>query len=335
MKLNQKINIGINGFGRIGRLAFRSAIERPNINVVAINDLLDINHLAYLLKYDSVHGRFKGTIKVENNLLIVNNKPIRITSEKNPKNIGWNNVDVDYVIESTGLFTDYDKAGLHIGGGAKKVIISAPSKDAKMFVMGVNNKLLKKEDIIFSNASCTTNCLAPVLKVLHENFGVVEGFVTTVHAATTSQNTVDGPEGIWRRGRSALNNMIPTTTNAGKAVIKIMPEMEGKILAMAVRVPTVDVSLVDLTIRLKKSTTYNSIKEAMKIASENELKGVLGYTEEEVVSQDFVSETCTSVFDAGAGLALNDKFYKIITWYDNEYGYATKIVDLIEYSATL
>ena len=329
------IKIGINGFGRIGRLAFRSVINRNNVEIVAINDLLEIDHLAYLLKYDSVHGRFKGTIEVEEGKLIVNGKPIRITAEKNPENIQWNKLNVDYVIESTGFFTDKDQAALHLKGGAKKVVISAPSKDAPMFVMGVNNTNLLKEDIIFSNASCTTNCLAPIAKVLNENFGIIEGLVTTVHAATGSQNTVDGPSDKWRRGRSALNNMIPTTTSAGTAVTKIMPELQGKLLAMAVRVPTVDVSLVDLTVRLEKSTSYNEIKEVMKKASENELKGILGYTEDEVVSQDFVSEPRTSVFDANAGLALNENFYKIISWYDNEYGYATKIVDLIEYSASL
>lgn len=329
------IKIGINGFGRIGRLAFRTAINRKNIKIVGINDLLDIHHLAYLLKYDSVHGKFKGSIEVRESNLIVNNEIIRITSEKGPENIPWKDLNVDYVIESTGLFTEKEKAELHLKGGAKKVVISAPSNDAPMFVMGVNHKELKKEDIIFSNASCTTNCLAPIAKVLNENFEIIEALATTVHTATSSQNTVDGPEKIWRRGRSALNNMIPTTTNAGKAVIKIMPELEGKLLAMAVRVPIVDVSLVDLTVRLKKSTNYEEIKKAMKLASENELKGILGYTEDEVVSQDFVSEPKTAVFDAKAGLALNDNFFKIIAWYDNEFGYATKIVDLIEYSNTL
>ncbi len=329
------IKIGINGFGRIGRLAFRSAITRKNVEIVAINDLLEVDYLAYLLKYDSVHGAFKGTVEVKNGMLIVNGNPIRITSERNPENIKWNEVDVDYVIESTGFFTAKDKAALHLKGGAKKVIISAPSKDAPMFVMGVNHTKLTKEETIFSNASCTTNCLGPIVKVLNEKFGIVEGLVTTVHAATSSQKTVDGPLKKWRRGRSAINNIIPTSTGAAKAVTKIMPELEGKLSAMAFRVPTVDVSVVDLTVRLEKATSYDEIKDVMKAASENELKGILGYTEDEVVSQDFVSETRTSVFDAGAGLALNDKFYKIISWYDNEYGYATKIVDLLEYSASL
>jgi len=329
------IKIGINGFGRIGRLAFRSIMDRSNVEVVAINDLLEVENLEYLLKYDSVHGRFNGEIETRKGALIVNGKTIRITAEKNPENINWGEVDVDYVIESTGLFTTKDKASLHLKGGAKKVVISAPSKDAPMFVMGVNNTNLTKDDIVFSNASCTTNCLGPVAKVLNENFGIIEGLVTTVHAATASQNTVDGPLKKWRRGRSALNNIIPTTTGAAKAVTKIMPELKGKLLAMAVRVPTADVSLVDLTVRLEKSTSYEEIKAVMKKASENELKGILGYTEDEVVSQDFVSEPRTSVFDAEAGLALNENFYKIITWYDNEYGYATKIVDLVEYSASL
>ncbi|MGV8945207.1 MAG: type I glyceraldehyde-3-phosphate dehydrogenase [Lutibacter sp.] len=329
------IKIGINGFGRIGRLAFRTAINNKNIEVVAINDLLEINHLAYLLKFDSVHGRFKGTIEVKDNLLVVNGKNIRITSERNPEDIQWGKVEVDYVIEATGLFTDLDKAALHLKGGAKKVLISAPSKDAPMFVMGVNHTKLSKTDLIFSNASCTTNCLAPIAKVLHDNFGIVEGIVTTVHAVTASQKTADGPEKQWRRGRSALNNMIPTTTNAAIAVTKIMPELNGKLLAMAIRVPIADVSLVDLTVRLEKETSYQEIKEVMKSASENELKGILGYTEDEVVSQDFVSEPRTSVFDAGAGLELNKNFYKIISWYDNEFGYATKIIELIEYAASL
>ncbi|WP_456421998.1 type I glyceraldehyde-3-phosphate dehydrogenase [Lutibacter sp.] len=329
------IKIGINGFGRIGRLAFRSAINRENVQIVAINDLLEIEHLAYLLKYDSVHGRFNGTVEIKEGALVVNGKSIRVTSERNPENIGWNNANVEFVIESTGFFTEKATAALHIKGGAKKVVISAPSKDAPMFVMGVNNKKLSKDELIFSNASCTTNCLAPIAKVLNENFGIVEGLVTTVHAATSSQKTVDGPLKKWRRGRSAINNIIPTTTGAAKAVTKIMPELQGKLLAMAVRVPTADVSLIDLTVRLEKPTSYEEIKVVMKKASENEFKGIIGYTEDEVVSQDFVSETRTSVFDAEAGLELNPNFYKIISWYDNEFGYATKIVDLIEYAASL
>jgi len=329
------IKIGINGFGRIGRIAFRSAFTRNNVEVVAINDLLDVNYLAYLLKYDSVHGKFKGTIEVKDNFLVVNGKTIRVTSERNPEDINWKQEDVDYVIESTGLFTDREKAALHIKSGAKKVVISGPSVNAPMFVMGVNHKDLTKEEVIFSNASCTTNCLAPIAKILNEKFGIIEGLVTTVHAATASQSPVDGPNKKWRRGRSAINNMIPTTTNAASAVVTIMPELKGKLLAMAVRVPTVDVSLVDLTVRLKKSTSYAEIEKVMKDASENEYKGIIGYTEDEVVSQDFVSEPRTSVFDAKAGLELNSNFYKLISWYDNEFGYATKIVDLIEYSNSL
>lgn len=329
------IKVGINGFGRIGRIAFRSIISRSNVEVVAINDLLTIDHLAYLLKFDSVHGKFKGTIEANEQSLIVNGKSIRITSEKNPENINWDAVNVDFVLESTGYFTQLNQAALHLKGGAKKVVISAPSKDAPMFVMGVNHKKLLKTDLVFSNASCTTNCLAPIVKVLHENFGIVEGLVTTVHSTTSSQNTVDGPSDKWRRGRAALNNMIPTSTSASEALAEIIPEMEGKLLAMAVRVPVADVSLVDLTVRLKNPTSYLKIKEVMKNASDNELKGILGYTEDEVVSQDFVSEPRTSIFDAGAGLALNEHFYKLISWYDNEFGYATKIVDLIEYSYSL
>lgn len=329
------IKVGINGFGRIGRLAFRSIANRKNIKVVAINDLLEVDYLAYLLKYDSVHGRFQGEILVKDNQLIVNGNPIRITSERNPEDIAWDKVDVDYVIESTGFFTAKEKASLHLKGGAKKVVISAPSSDAPMFVMGVNNTDLKKTDTVFSNASCTTNCLAPLAKILNDNFQIEEGLVTTVHAVTSSQKTVDGPLSKWRRGRSALNNLIPTSTGAATAVTKIMPELKGKLLAMAVRVPTVDVSLVDLTVRLKKQTSYEEICNVIKQYSEIEMKGIMGYTEDEVVSQDFVSEPRTSVFDAKAGLALNSNFFKLISWYDNEFGYATKIVDLVEYSASL
>jgi glyceraldehyde 3-phosphate dehydrogenase len=329
------IRIGINGFGRIGRLAFRTIIKRNNVEIVGVNDLLSVEHLAYLLKYDSVHGRFKGDILIKEGFLVVNGKSIRITSEKNPENIQWDKINVDYVIEATGFFTQKKQASKHIKGGAKKVVITAPSVDAPMFVMGVNNMLLSKNDTIFSNASCTTNCLAPIAKVLHDNFEIVEALVNTVHSTTSSQKVVDGPSEKWRRGRSALNNMIPTTTSASQAITKIIPELEGKILAMAVRVPISDVSIVDLTVRLKKSTSYLNIKNAIKKASENELNGILGYTEDEVVSQDMVSESRTSIFDANAGLALNKNFYKIIAWYDNEFGYANKVVDLIEYSASL
>ena len=329
------IKVGINGFGRIGRLAFRTMLKRDGIQVVAINDLLSIEQLAYLLKYDSVHGRFEGTVEVEGNTLIVNDQPIRVSFENKPEYIAWDAVDVDYVLESTGFFTQMEKAALHLKAGAKKVAISAPSEKAPMFVMGINHLSMTKYDTIFSGASCTTNCLAPVVKVLHDNFGLREGLMTTVHAATLSQGVVDGPQDKWRRGRAALNNIIPTSTYAADALNKVMPALKGKMLAMAIRVPTADVSLIDLTVRLEKPTTYEAIKNAMKNASENQLKGILGYTEDAVVSQDFVSEPRTAVFDADAGLALNDRFYKIIAWYDNEFGYATKIVDLIIHSAGL
>ena len=330
------IKIGINGFGRIGRLAFRTAIKRDNVQVVAINDLLDADYLAYMLKYDSVHGRFDGDISVENGVLVVNGEKIRVTAERNPENLKWDEVGVDYVIESTGFFTLKEKAELHIKGGAKKVVISAPSKDAPMFVMGVNHAELTVDDTIFSNASCTTNCLAPIVKVLNDNFGIVEGLMTTVHATTATQKTVDGPSlKDWRGGRAALHNIIPSSTGAAKAVGKVIPEMNGKLTGMSFRVPTMDVSVVDLTVRLEKATSYEEIKSAMKSASENEMAGILGYTEESVVSQDFVGDTRTSIFDAGAGIALNDNFVKIVSWYDNEMGYATKTVDIIEYAASL
>lgn len=331
------IKIGINGFGRIGRLAFRSAVKRTNVQVVAINDLIeDVNYLAYMLKHDSVHGDFDGTVEVVDNKLIVNGNHIRTTAERNPENLKWNEVDAEYVIESTGFFTLKEKAKMHITGGAKKVVISAPSPDAPMFVMGVNNKELKKTDTIFSNASCTTNCLSPVAKVLNDNFGIEEGLMTTVHASTATQRTVDGPSlKDWRGGRAAMHNIIPSSTGAAKAVGKVIPELSGKLTGMAFRVPTMDVSVVDLTVRLKKEASYNEIKKTMLKASENEMKGVLGYTEEMVVSQDFVGDTRTSIFDANAGIALSDNFVKIISWYDNEIGYSTKIVDLVEYSASL
>lgn len=330
------IKIGINGFGRIGRIAFRSAIKRENIEIVAINDLLDVDYLAYLLKYDSVHGAFDGEVEVKDNQLIVNGNAIRVTAERNPEDIKWNEVGAEYVIESTGIFTTLEKAQLHINGGAKKVFISAPSKDAPMFVMGVNHKELKATDTIVSNASCTTNCLAPVAKVLHDNFGITSGLMTTVHASTATQKTVDAPSTKnWRLGRSAIGNIIPSTTGAAKAVGKVIPELNGKLTGMAFRVPTMNVSVVDLTVNLEKAVSYEEICKAMKAASENELKGVLGYTEEQVVSQDFVGEYRTSVFDAKAGIAMTDKFVKIVSWYDNEFGYSTKIVDLIEYATSL
>ncbi len=329
------IKVGINGFGRIGRIALRSAILRNTIEVVAINDLLDVDYLAYLLKYDSVHGRFEGSVEVVDGNLVINGKKIRVTAEKNPENLKWNEVNVDYVIESTGFFTDKEKASLHLKAGAKKVLISAPSKDANMYVMGVNHTALTKEELVFSNASCTTNCLAPLTKIIHDHFGLKEGLMTTVHAATSTQNVVDGPNKKWRRGRTVVNNIIPTSTGAAKAVTKVIPALEGKLTGMAVRVPVPDVSLVDLTFRTEKETSLKEILTVFKEAAKGDYKGIIGYTEDEVVSQDFVSETRTSVIDADACLELNEQFFKIISWYDNEYGYATKIIDLLEYSASL
>ena len=330
------IKIGINGFGRIGRLAFRIATQRENVQVVGINDLLDADYLAYMLKYDSVHGQFDGSIEVKNGNLVVNGKEVRITAERNPEELKWDEIGADYVIEATGLFTSKEKAGMHLKAGAKKVIISAPSPDAPMFVMGVNHKDLKASETVFSNASCTTNCLAPIAKVLHDNFEITDGLMTTIHATTATQKTVDGPSmKDWRGGRAALHNIIPSSTGAAKAVGKVIPSLNGKLTGMSFRVPTMDVSVVDLTVNLGKSVSYEEICKAMKEASEGELKGILGYTEEMVVSQDFVGEPRTSVFDAKAGIALTDKFVKVVSWYDNEYGYSTKILDLLEYSASL
>ncbi len=330
------IKIGINGFGRIGRLALRVATQRDNVQVVAINDLLGADYLAYMLKYDSVHGKFDGEVSVKDGHLIINGKTVRVTAERNPEDHKWDEVGAEYVIESTGIFTSLEGAGRHIKGGAKKVIISAPSPDAPMFVMGVNNKELKASDNIFSNASCTTNCLAPIAKVLHDNFEITEGLMTTIHATTATQKTVDGPSmKDWRGGRAAIHNIIPSSTGAAKAVGKVIPSLNGKLTGMSFRVPTMDVSVVDLTVNIKKSATYEEICKVMKDASEGELKGILGYTEELVVSQDFVGETQTSVFDAKAGIALTDNFIKVVSWYDNEYGYSTKIIDLLEYSASL
>ena len=330
------IKIGINGFGRIGRLAFRIATQRENVQVVGINDLLDVDYLAYMLKYDSVHGRFDGTVEVKDGKLIVNGNEVRITAERNPEDLKWDEIGAEYIIDATGIFTTKEKAGLHLKAGAKKVVISAPSPDAPMFVMGVNHKELTAGESIFSNASCTTNCLAPIAKVLHDNFEITDGLMTTIHATTATQKTVDGPSlKDWRGGRAALHNIIPSSTGAAKAVGKVIPSLNGKLTGMSFRVPTMDVSVVDLTVNLGKSVTYEEVCKAMKDASEGELKGVLGYTEELVVSQDFVGETRTSVFDAKAGIALTDTFVKVVSWYDNEYGYSTKIVDLLEYSASL
>ena len=329
------IKLGINGFGRIGRLAFREAIKR-NIDVVAINDLLDVEYLAYMLKYDTVHGRFDGDVSVKDGMLIVNGMDVRITAERNPEDINWGEAGAEYIIEATGFFLTKELAGKHIKAGAKKVILSAPPKDdTPMYVMGVNHKTLDVDTTIFSNASCTTNCLAPIAKVLNDNFGIEEALMTTVHAATSGQKAVDAPAGNWRRGRSVFGNIIPTTTGAAKAVGKVIPELEGKITGMAMRIPSADVSIVDLTVKLNKGTSYEEIKMKMKEAADGELKGILAYTDEEVVSSDFIGETHTSIFDAGAGLELNDKFFKIISWYDNEYGYATKIVELLVYAASL
>ena len=326
----EKIKIGINGFGRIGRLVFRATTERDNVQVVAINDLLDVDYMAYMLRYDSVHGKFQGEVSVEDGMLVVNGNKIRVTAEKEPANLKWNEVGADYVVESTGLFLTKELAEAHLKAGAKRVVMSAPSKDdTPMFVMGVNNKEYAGQTIV-SNASCTTNCLAPLAKVIHENFGIVEGLMTTVHAATATQKTVDGPsKKDWRGGRSILGNIIPSSTGAAKAVGKVIPSLQGKLTGMSLRVPTADVSVVDLTCRLEKAATYEDIKNAVKKSSENELKGILGYTEDAVVSTDFLDEKRTSVFDANAGIMLNEHFVKLVSWYDNEIGYSNKVVDLI------
>jgi len=324
-----KIKVGINGFGRIGRITLRAMLQRDDMEVVAINDLLNVEHLAYLLKYDSVHGRLDGTVHVDGNNLVVNNNTIRVTSERDPSNINWGELNTDVVAECTGIFTTMEKASLHLKAGAKKVAVSAPSKDIPMFVMGVNSNLLNSDHKIVSNASCTTNCLAPVAKVLNDNFGIVGGLMTTVHAATATQMTVDGPAKNYRLGRSSLNNIIPSTTGAAIAVGKVIPELNGKLTGMAFRIPTANVSVVDLTVLLEKKTSYEDIKKKFKEASENDLKGILDYTEEAVVSQDYIGSTFTSNFDANAGIELNPNYFKIISWYDNEYGYSTKLVELI------
>jgi glyceraldehyde 3-phosphate dehydrogenase len=327
-----KVKIGINGFGRIGRIAFRIAASRPDVQVVGINDLLDVEHLAYLLKYDSVHGQFDGTIEVKNGNLVINGDEIRVSAERNPEDLKWDAVAADVVLDCTGIFTTLEGAQKHLDAGAKKVAISAPSADAPMFVMGVNHKEITADHTIVSNASCTTNCLAPIAKVINDKFGIAEGLMTTVHAATATQFTVDGPSRKdYRLGRSSLNNIVPASTGAAKAVGKVIPELNGKLTGMAFRVPTVDVSVVDLTCRLEEGASFEALKQAIKEASENELKGVLGYTEEGVVSQDFISESLTSTFDANASMALNDNFVKLVSWYDNEYGYSSKLVDLALY----
>jgi glyceraldehyde 3-phosphate dehydrogenase len=331
-----KVKLGINGFGRIGRIVFRESFNRDNVEVVAINDLLDVDHLAYLLKYDSVHGRFNGTVEVKEGKLYVNGRHIRITAERNPADLKWNEVDVDVVAECTGFFTTVETASEHIKGGAKKVIISAPSADAPMFVMGVNHETAKASDLVVSNASCTTNCLAPMAKVIHDNFGIVEGLMTTVHATTSTQMTNDGPSRKdFRGGRSALVNMIPSSTGAAKAVGVVIPSLNGKLTGMSMRVPTVDVSAVDLTVKLAKETSYAEIMAVLKKASETTMKGILGFTEDDVVSNDFVSDSRTSIIDAKAGIGLNSTFFKIISWYDNEYGYSSKLIDLSVHIAGL
>lgn len=331
-----KVKLGINGFGRIGRIVFRETFNRDNVEVVAINDLLDVDHLAYLLKYDSVHGKFNGTVEVKEGQLYVNGNHIRVTAEKDPTTLKWDEVGVDVVAESTGIFTTIEAAQAHIKGGAKKVIISAPSADAPMFVMGVNHLEAKATDTVVSNASCTTNCLAPLAKVLNDNFGIVEGLMTTVHASTSTQMVADGPSRKdWRGGRAASVNIIPSSTGAAKAVGKVIPALNGKLTGMSFRVPTIDVSVVDLTVKLEKPTTYEEIMKVLKNASETDYKNIIGYTEDDVVSQDFVSDSRTSIIDAKAGIGLNDTFFKIVSWYDNEYGYSSKLIDLSVHIAGL
>lgn len=325
------MKIGINGFGRIGRLVFRAAINNPKVEIVGINDLIDVDYMAYMLKYDSTHGIFKGDIAIDGGHLVVNGKKIRVTAEKDPANLKWDEIGAEYVVESTGLFLTQDTAAKHITAGAKRVIMSAPAKDdTPTFVMGVNHNKYSADMTIVSNASCTTNCLAPIAKVLNDNFGILEGLMTTVHAVTATQKTVDGPSAKdWRGGRGAYQNIIPSSTGAAKAVGLVIPELKGKLTGMSFRVPTPDVSVVDLTCRLEKGASYDTIKAAMKKASENEMAGILGYTEDEVVSNDFLGDARTSIFDAKAGISLNDNFVKVVSWYDNEWGYSNKVVDLI------
>ena len=324
-----KIRLGINGFGRIGRMVFRASLKRNDVQVVGINDLLDVEHLAYLLKYDSVHGTCNASIEVKDGNLVVDNNIIRISAERDPKQIAWDSISTDIVAECTGIFTSLEKAQFHIDGGAKKVVISAPSPDAPMFVMGVNHNDVKSSDLIVSNASCTTNCLAPVAKVLQDQFGISDALMTTVHATTATQFTVDGPsKKDFRGGRSSLLNIMPASTGAAKAVTKVIPSLAGKITGMAFRVPTANVSVVDLTVKLDSETSYDKVMDALKLASENELKGVLGFTKDLVVSQDFIGDSRTSIVDYNAGIELNSTFFKIVTWYDNEAGYSNKLIDL-------
>jgi len=326
------IRVGINGFGRIGRLVFRRACESTDVEVVGINDLIDVDYIAYMLRYDSTHGRFKGEVDVKDGSLIVNGRSIRISAERDPANLRWEDIGVHTVLESTGFFLTDELARKHIASGAKKVVLSAPSKDSTpMFVMGVNHYTYAGQDIV-SNASCTTNCLAPMAKVVHETFGISTGLMTTVHATTATQKTVDGPSvKDWRGGRGAAQNIIPSSTGAAKAVGKVIPSLNGKLTGMAFRVPTPNVSVVDLTVNLERAASYQDVKNAMKNAAEGELKGILAYTEDDVVSTDFLGESCTSIFDAGAGIALTDTFMKLVAWYDNEWGYSCKCVDLIRH----
>lgn len=326
------VKVAINGFGRIGRFVFRAACERSDIEVVGINDLLDADYMAYMLKYDSTHGRFNGTVEVVDGHLVVNGKTVRVTAQRNPADLAWDKIGAEVVVEATGLFLTDETARQHISAGAKKVVLSAPSKDTTpMFVMGVNHHEYAGQDIV-SNASCTTNCLAPLAKVLHDNFGIVDGLMTTVHATTATQKTVDGPSAKdWRGGRGALQNIIPSSTGAAKAVGKVIPALNGKLTGMAFRVPTANVSVVDLTVNLAKPASYAEICAAMKAASEGDMKGIMGYTEDAVVSQDFIGETHTSVFDATAGIALSDTFVKLVSWYDNEIGYSNKVLDLVSH----
>ncbi len=327
------VKIGINGFGRIGRLVFRAAIERGDVDVVAVNDpFIDIDYMVYMMKYDSAHGRFRGEISGKDGYLIVDGHKVKVFNIADPKEIPWDSVDAEYVLEATGLFTTTEKASAHFNGGAKKVIISAPSPDAPMFVMGVNHNDYTKDMLVVSNASCTTNCLAPLTKVIDDNFGIVEGLMTTVHSTTATQKSVDGPtKKDWRGGRAAGTNIIPSSTGAAKAVGKVIPHLDGKLTGMSFRVPTIDVSVVDLTCRLEKPATYDEIKAAVKHACENEMKGIMDYTDEDVVSSDFLSDSHTSIFDAKAGIALNDHFVKLVSWYDNEWGYSNKVLDLINH----
>ncbi|MBE7064016.1 MAG: type I glyceraldehyde-3-phosphate dehydrogenase [Clostridia bacterium] len=331
------VKVGINGFGRIGRLVFRAAMETGKVDIVGINDpFIDVDYMVYMLRYDTVHGQFKGDIEVKGDKLVVNGKEIAVYAAMNPEEIGWKECGAEYVVESTGVFTTTEKASAHLKAGAKKVVISAPSADAPMFVMGVNQDKYTKDMTVISNASCTTNCLAPLAKVINDNFGIIEGLMTTVHATTATQKTVDGPsKKDWRGGRGAAFNIIPSSTGAAKAVGKVIPELNGKLTGMAFRVPTADVSVVDLTCRLEKAASYDDIKAAVKKAADGELKGILGYTEDKVVSSDFIHDARTSIFDADAGISLNDNFVKLVSWYDNEWGYSNKVVDLIAYAASV